>query len=144
MRIPGFCFDPRRHRGRFEVILPGTGARKRRRKTVRVETRDQALALWKAWRAKVLEGRALKGTTLDAYHEETWPKVMKRVAERTAQHDSWVLEKVLLPRLGRYELGRINDAVRFDQRNCLGLAEGSARRGGQGVARRGAGSKVPS
>jgi len=111
VRIPGFCFDPRRHRGRFEVILPGTGARKRRRKTVRVETRDQALALWKAWRAKVLEGRALKGTTLDAYHEETWPKVMKRVAERTAQHDSWVLEKVLLPRLGRYELGRINDAV---------------------------------
>jgi site-specific recombinase XerC len=36
---------------------------------------------------------------------------MKRVAERTAQHDSWVLERVLLPSLGRYELGKINDAV---------------------------------
>src|ERR1700693_2326724 len=111
MRIPGFWFDPRRHRARFEVILPGTGAGKRRRKTVRVETRDQALAIWKAWRAKVLEGRALGGTTLDAYHGEIWPKVVKRVAERTARHDSWALEKALLPSLGGYELGRINDAV---------------------------------
>lgn len=111
MRIPGFWFDPRRHRARFEVILPGTGAGKRRRKTVRVETRDQALAIWKAWRAKVLEGRALGGTTLSAYQQEIWPKVLKRVADKTARHDSWALEKALLPSLGGHELGRINDAV---------------------------------
>ena len=111
MKVPGFWFDPRRQRAKFEVILPGTGARARRRKTVRVETRDKALALWKAWRTKVLEGRALRGTTLDAYHAEIWPKVIKGLAETTARHDSWVLEKALLPSLGRYELGRINDAV---------------------------------
>jgi len=111
MRIPGFWFNSRRHRARFEVILPGTGARKRRRKTVRVETRDEALALWKAWRGNILGGRESRRTTLSAYQQEIWPKVMKRVADKTARHDSWVLEKVLLPSLGRYELGRINDSV---------------------------------
>ncbi len=111
MKVPGFWFDSRRQRAKFEVILPGTGARKRRCKTVRVETRDHALVLWKAWRTKVLEGRPFGGMTLDTYHEELWPRVLKGVAEKTARHDSWILEKILLPSLGRHELGRINDAV---------------------------------
>ncbi len=32
-------------------------------------------------------------------------------AEKTARHDTRVLEKVLLPRLGGHELGRVNDAI---------------------------------
>jgi integrase len=110
--LPGFEYDGRRKRARFAVIVPGSQSRERRRKTEYGVTRDEALVLWKEFRAEVLEGRRRPAPiTLAQYHRTEWPKVIKRLAARTAGHETWILEGLLLPQFGRIQLAKINDAV---------------------------------
>jgi integrase len=51
MRIPGFSYDAKRHRARFDVYVPGSKGQVRRRQTVENVTRDQALTAWREFRA---------------------------------------------------------------------------------------------
>lgn len=113
-RIPGFRFFPRQHRAKFELILPRTGATKRRRTTVEAATRGEALELWKEWRDSILTRRRTKSITLAEYRKSVWEKVIKGLAPKTAGHESWMLDKVLLPILGQSDLSKINDAVTRD------------------------------
>jgi integrase len=51
MRIPGFSYNPKRHRAHFDIYLPGSKGQVRRRKTVKDVTRDQALTAWREFRS---------------------------------------------------------------------------------------------
>jgi len=54
--VPGFRFDGRRKRAHFEVTLPGTNGRVRRRKTIEASNRMEALTLFLQFRDAVLGG----------------------------------------------------------------------------------------
>src|ERR1700730_4952333 len=110
-RIPGFQFDARRHRAKFEVTVPLTKGLKRVRKTVDAETRDAALSLWKTWRERVLGEKPTSDTTLQSYMEDIWPMTLARLSDKTAKRERWILKGCLLPRFGSMPLRTIRDAT---------------------------------
>lgn len=111
MKIHGFSWNPKTGVGRFEVVIPGTGGRRRRRKTQRgLPTRDQALKAWRKFREAALAGRVEERHTFASYVTRYWPTMQIRLrpsSVATMQHalDSW-----LLPRLGPLALDRVNAA----------------------------------
>jgi integrase len=114
-RLPGFRFDPKRGLAHFEVCIPGTRGRKRRRATVEAVTRPAALAAWKRFCDDVDD--ELKGATpatertLSWYFETHWPTMLKAIPSKKGRRFNEVAMRArILPRLGHLLLERINDA----------------------------------
>jgi integrase len=113
--LPGFRFDPKRGLAHFEVCIPGTRGRKRRRETVEVATRPAALAAWKKFYDDVAD--EVKGATpaaertLQWYFDEYWSKMEKAIPSDAGREYVEVAMRVrVLPRLGHLLLEKINDA----------------------------------
>lgn len=83
---PGFIFDSRRHIAKFAVIVPGTNAMRRRKKTIYVEKKDAALERWTEFREEVLRGEAPKPkvVTFGDYVGRHLPDHLRRVSPATA------------------------------------------------------------
>jgi len=109
--VPGFRFDGKRRRACFEVTLPGTGGRLRRRKTVEASTREEALNLFAQFRAAVLSERNAKPEFFSDYVRLFWPMIRMRLGAKTAEEESLVVEKILNPFFGSYRLQKINAAL---------------------------------
>jgi site-specific recombinase XerD len=109
--VPGFRFDGRRKRACFEVTLPGTGGRLRRRKTVEASTREEALNLFAQFRAASLSERSAKPEFFSDYVRLFWPMIRMRLGARTADEESLVVAKILNPFFGSYRLQKINAAL---------------------------------
>ena len=109
--VPGFRFDGKAKRAAFEVILPGTCGRLRRRKVLAVETRDQALALFRKFRTAALASRKAEPEFFSEYVRRFWPLMKLRLKKRTAVEESSVVEKILVPFFGAHRLKNINAAL---------------------------------
>jgi integrase len=118
-RLPGFKFDSRTKRAHFEVALPKTGGRCRRRLTTRATTRAEAVEMFSKWRASILNPPPPEQPpapepptpTLGSYRKTWWPTVMKGLASKTQRHATWIFDGVLSRLLGDPLLAQINDAV---------------------------------
>lgn len=109
--VPGFRFDGRTSRAFFEVILPGTGGHSRKRKTVTASTRDEALTLFRAFRSETLAGRASEPKLFSEFIARFWPLIRLRLGEKTAERESYIVEKILVPFFGQHRLDKINTAL---------------------------------
>jgi integrase len=109
-RLPGFRYDAKTGRARFEAILPGSGSKVRRRKTAEAATRDVALALWKKFREGVLAGRT-EPETFARYLDRNWKLMATRLSSDTRAKDESRIRRVLLPFFGEVRLDRINLAL---------------------------------
>lgn len=112
--VPGFRFNAKRRRASFEVVLPGTRGRRRCRKIVKAATRDEALALFRKFRAETLARTAAIPEFFSDYLKRFWPLVEMRLGKKAASYESSVVEKILKPFFGRYRLKEINAALLRD------------------------------
>ena len=109
--VPGFRFYAKEKRAHFEVTLPGTQGRIRRRKTVRVESRDAALVLFRRFRRDTLARRDKEPELFAEYVRRFWPLIRVRLSEKTALNETWMIEKLILPFIGNHRLEKINLAL---------------------------------
>src|SRR5512143_307136 len=109
--VPGFRFDAKLRRAHFEVTLPGMQGRVRRRKTVEVASRDEALVLFRQFRADALAERGKEPELFSEYIRHFWPLIRMRLSHKTAVNETWMIEKRLLPFFGNYRLEKINVAL---------------------------------
>lgn len=109
--VPGFRFDAKRKRASFEVTVPGSGGRLRRRKTVKVSTRDEALRIFRSFRESVLAGRNAEPKLFFEFVKRYWPLIRMRLGSRTAIYESSVVESILVPFFGSHRLEKINAAL---------------------------------
>lgn len=115
---PGFEWDRRTRTARFEVIVPGTNGKTRRRKTFVVEEADippgkdpRAVAddEFERFRAEVLaEFAPGRPRSLRAYYEAHWKTMKARLSKRGARNDEDIMEHRVLPHLGDLRLDAIN------------------------------------
>lgn len=110
---PGFRFDPRKSVARFSVIVPGTNAMRRRKETVYVERRDEALALWREFRDGVLRGEtpAKRVSTFSEYVNRYLSDYVLRVSPSTAKSYRQITRNHLLPFFGARRLDEITMAL---------------------------------
>lgn len=113
MRLPGFRYDARRKIADFRVIVPGTGAKERKRLTVSAETRDEALSKWKAFRDRV-RARQAEPLPFSVHVENVWPLLKERLSEDTAYEETLIVEKKLKPFFRETRLDKINRALAQD------------------------------
>jgi integrase len=104
--LPGFSFDPKAHTARFEVIIPETNSKKRRRKTVAVLDLSDFTKKFHEFRVAVLDGAEEAPLTFAGYVEKYGPEIQKRVKPRTAEREKQHLA-TLLPIFGALLLRRI-------------------------------------
>src|ERR1039457_4819051 len=105
-RLPGFRFDPKKKRARFEVIIPETDSKKRRRKTVPVLDLADATTKFHEFRRTVLDGAEEAPLTFAGYVEKYGAEIQKRGSARTATREREHLA-TLLPHFGKVLLRRI-------------------------------------
>lgn len=109
--IPGFAYNAKTRTARLEVVLPGTGSRKRIRKTLTAISREDALAEWKKFRESVLAGVRHTPLTLQAFVDLYWVKIAAGKAPITISCQRSILNKHLLPAFGALRLEKINTAA---------------------------------
>ena len=110
--VPGFKWDPKTGRAAFEVVVPGTNSRQRRRQSTFASSRTVALEKWKTFRDSVLSGSwDRQNLTLSGYVERYSSTMGARVSERTRQMEADVLRIRVLPFLGHVPLSKINAAM---------------------------------
>jgi site-specific recombinase XerD len=108
-RLAGFRFDGKRGLAHFEVILPGTKGKGRRRKTEAASDFVDATTKYHAFRRLVLDAGLDAPTTLEGYVEKHGEAIQARVSPRTAARERDHL-RVLLAHFGRIPLRRISAA----------------------------------
>jgi integrase len=110
--VPGFKWDPKSGRAAFEVVVPGTNSRRRRRLSAFASSRSDALEKWKVFRDSVLSGSwGRQNLTLAGYVERYASTMSARVSKRTKRVEADVLRIRVLPFLGHVPLARINAAM---------------------------------
>jgi integrase len=110
--VPGFRWDSKTGRAVFEVVVPGTNSRQRRRHSTFASSRTDALEKWKTFRDSVLSGSwDRKDLTLAAYVARYASTMGARVSKRTSQMEADVLRIRVLPFLGHVPLAKINAAM---------------------------------
>ena len=110
--VPGFKWDPKTGRAAFEVVVPGTNSRTRRRLQTSAPSRAKALEKWKEFRDKVLSGAwDREDLTLAVYVARYGPTMGARVGKRTRRIEADVLRIRVLPFLGHVPLSKINAAL---------------------------------
>jgi hypothetical protein len=114
-RLPGFSYDRRGKVAEFRVIVPKSGAKTRRRLTVRAETRDEALSKWKAFRDQVRDGRNEQEPLPFSVHvERVWPLLRARLSKRNGDEETRILDQFPKPFFGEKRIDRINRALAQD------------------------------
>ncbi len=114
--LPGFSYDTRTKRATFVVYVPGAKGRCRRKRTVTVASRAEALHLWATFREEVADGRRAPGTTrtLAQFFEATFDLLAARIAPSTAGNYRSLTVRHILPSLGSVPLDRITTALVHD------------------------------
>lgn len=126
MRFPGFRYDGKTKTARFEFTVPGTSGKRRRRKTVRGCTRDEALEARKKWKEAIkAESETIRPSpeTFAGYVEKYWSAIAARVSPSTARNEGYQLKKWLIPRFASHLLDTINTAELRDLVTALKAAK---------------------
>lgn len=112
MKLPGFHYDSRRKKARFEFILPGSASKKRLRQWISGVTRDDALEKWREFREKALAGQTkVDPVTFQEYISKFGSVISARLSERTRELEDEIVRRHLLPFFGLHRLDRINAAL---------------------------------
>jgi len=110
-QYPGFNFDPKAKLAHFDLTVPKTKGKERRRQTVEAATRDVALSKWKTFRES-LKRPAPK--TFGEYIERFWPLIAKRASAGTATTNGGIIKCRLLPFFRDTRLEDINGSLLKD------------------------------
>jgi integrase len=118
-RLPGFSYDSRTKTAEFYLYVPGTGGRKRRKRTVAAATRREALALWSQFRQEIAKAAAdlelpKETPTLRAFMEAYGARIAARKKPRTRETHRSILDTRLLPSFGDARLDRITSSGVMD------------------------------
>src|SRR5665647_176929 len=93
--LTGFRYNAKTKRARFEVIIPGTGGWKRRRRTVTAKDTIEATTANHTFRNEVAESE--KGPavpqTLRWYFETFWPRMKSSLSEKSRDSVEHVMER---------------------------------------------------
>ena len=114
--LPGFHFDSKTGVAHFEIIIPGTGGRDRRRTTIEnVKDAIEATTRYHAFKKETPEGASpAKPKTFRAYIEAWWSLISARTGARTAEMESTIVRVHLLPFFADRRLEQINAALLRD------------------------------
>jgi len=96
MRIPGFSYDAKRRRARFDVYAPGSKGRKRCRRTVENVTRDAALAAWREFRTETAQPQRAAPHTLRSFVEAFYPTISAGLRAGTVETQRRIIKNHLL------------------------------------------------
>ena len=113
--LPGYRYDGGSKTVFLEVILPETGGKVRRRKTVENVTGDQAVKEWRKFRDEILHPKPPEPAppsipTLKSYRESFWKFISGTVAETTRKNETSLLDAVVVPFLGADPIDGLNEA----------------------------------
>jgi len=108
-------YDKYTKKAMFECIVPGTGARIRRRKVVTVKSWDDLLEQLKAFRDSIQHPEhaiPLPGDipTLRAYVATSWDSISSRLSEAKRKNQHAQLQQHILPALGSVRLDQVTIA----------------------------------
>ena len=121
---PGFRYDARTKVARFSIVVPGTNAMRRRKKTTAAPTRDKTLDLWKEFYDDVVKGDPVPEPapgplpmqvpvekpgplTLDSYVAKHFAARKNRVRPATWSSYYWATRACILPRFGACAISSI-------------------------------------
>ncbi|HVR40758.1 MAG TPA: tyrosine-type recombinase/integrase [Thermoanaerobaculia bacterium] len=107
MRIPGFEYDSKRRRVRFDVYVPGKKGRARRRRTVEHVTRDEALAAWREFRASCVEGTPRGPLTFRQFNESYYDLIAAALRPSTVKTQRHIMKNHLIRFFGETLLEEI-------------------------------------
>lgn len=142
-RYPGFSYNPATKVGFFDCRVPGSVGKKRRRRTIHAETKEEARALWRAFMdelAAEAAGRPSIATiapapdvrvaslsvapTLGEFVERYyWPIIRRAFKRRTLISHDAIIKNRLLPALGGLRLDAISTVVVTDFKVAMRTAE---------------------
>lgn len=108
-RLPGFRYDAKAQLAYFEVILPGTNGKGRRRSREAAADVIAATTKYHAFRKRVLDGSLDVPTTFAGYVEKYGAEIQKNVKPSTAVRERRYLAQ-LLPHFGKLQMKRITAA----------------------------------
>lgn len=107
MRIPGFEYDARRRRAHFDIYVPGSKGRTRRRRTVEHVTRDEALAAWREFRTSCSDGEPAAPLTLRQFVSDYYGLISAALRPSTIQTQRRIIKNHLLRFFGEMLLEEI-------------------------------------
>jgi integrase len=113
--VPGFKYDARSRTAFFEIIVPKTGGRVRRRKRVTgVRDQSEAIELYSQFRRSVLEpaAGARPDATFQEYVKANWPisrDARRPISSETEAKEWSALQSRILPGLGHLRITEITD-----------------------------------
>ncbi len=138
-RLPGFRYDVKEKLAHFEVCVPGTQGKKRRRSTVEARDVIDATTKYHAFRKAVADEVAgetpAAERTLRWYYEKHWPTMKKKLSDKGVETIESAMTARILPHLGGLLLEKINDAEVGDFVGVL-RAPGARGPGSSGYAAR--------
>jgi integrase len=108
-RLPGFRYDAKAQLAHFEVVLPGTGGKRRRRVSEAAADVIAATTKYHAFRKRVLDGSIEVPLTFAGYVERYGAEIQKNVKPGTAVRERRYLAQ-LLPHFGKLQMKRITAA----------------------------------
>jgi integrase len=97
MRIPGFSYDAKGHRARFDVYVPGSKGQVRRRQTVENVTRDQALTAWREFRSSCTNRTSIRtALTLQQFIDNYYGLISAPLRVSTVRTQRMIMKNHLL------------------------------------------------
>jgi integrase len=96
MRIPGFEYDGKRRRAHFDIYVPGSKGRTRRRRTVEHVSRDEALAAWREFRASCSNGEPATPRTLRQFVNDYYGLISAALRPSTIRTQRRIIKNHLL------------------------------------------------
>jgi len=112
-KYPGLRWDAKTKTAYFEVILPDTGGKVRRRFSRQVNSYDQAIKLWSKFRNDILSGRG-EIPTFKQFVDSHWATITKGLKPSGKDADTYRLNALILPAIGHLPLDKITVAVLED------------------------------
>ena len=114
MSVPGFKYDARSRTAFFEIIVPKTRGRVRRRKRITgVRDQSEAIELYSQFRRSVLEPAGAKpDATFQDYVKANWPisrDARRPISSETEAKEWSALQSRILPGLGHLRITEITD-----------------------------------
>jgi integrase len=119
MRIPGFEYDAKRRRAHFDIYVPGSKGRTRRRRTVDHVTRDEALAAWWEFRASCADGEPAAALTLRQFVSEYYGLISAALRPSTIKTQRLIIKNHLLRFFGDTLLDEITTIRALDFKTDL-------------------------
>lgn len=114
-QLPGFHYDGRRKRATFDGYVRGSSGKVRRQRTVDNVTRDQALALWRDFRADLDSGRSVEGPlTLRQFLRRFHERISASQQASTRATQQTIIKNHLLRYFGDTDLEDITSIAVID------------------------------